>query len=81
MLIAYLCAKTAHAIQAIGCRQRELVLRTWQSYPHIFTNGSSSSIQKKTVLGAFHPYNKEARREFNIFINGQALPFCAELYL
>ena len=32
----------------------------------------------KTVSAAFHLCNKEARREFNIFVNRQALTFCAE---
>ena len=32
----------------------------------------------KTVSAAFRVYNKEARRELDIVVNGQALPFCAE---
>ena len=32
----------------------------------------------KTVSAAFHFYNKKARHELNIFVNGQALPFCGE---
>ena len=32
----------------------------------------------KIVSTAFHLYNKKAQREFNIFVNGQMLPFCAE---
>ena len=30
----------------------------------------------KTVWAAFHLYNRESRRELNVFANGQALPFC-----
>ena len=32
----------------------------------------------KTMLLAFHLYNKDARREVNIFVNGEALPFSVE---
>ena len=32
----------------------------------------------KTVSAAFLFYSKEAEREFNIFVNGQAQPFCVE---
>ena len=32
----------------------------------------------KTVWEAFYFYNKDAGREFNIFVNGQALPFRAK---
>ena len=33
---------------------------------------------KKAVSKAFHLYNKEEQRKLNIFVKGQALPFCAE---
>ena len=32
----------------------------------------------KTLSATFHLYNKEARRELNVFVNRQALPFRAE---
>ena len=32
----------------------------------------------KTVSAVFHLYNKETRREINIFVNKKDLPFCAE---
>ena len=32
----------------------------------------------KTVSAGFHLYNKEARRELSIFVNGPTLPFSAE---
>ena len=32
----------------------------------------------KDCVGSLPSYNKETRRELNIFVNGQALPFCAE---
>ena len=34
------------------------------------------------MSAAFYLYSKQARRELNIFVNGQALSFCAEpIYL
>jgi len=42
------------------------------NYIHIFTE-----VETK-VTTAFHLYNKEARRELNIAVEGRTLPFCSE---
>jgi len=35
----------------------------------------------KTVTTAFHLYNKKARHELNIAVEGRTLPFFSDLYL
>ena len=64
--------------------------RDWQTLERILTQDTatlSSYLQKwklklsitKTVTAAFHFYNKEARRELKITVEGRILPFSSEL--
>ena len=63
--------------------------RDWQTLERILTQDTatlSSYLQKwklklsitKTVTAAFHLYNREARRELKITVEGRTLPFSAE---
>ena len=50
-------------------------MATLSSY---FYKGKLKLNTTKTLLAFFHLYNKEARCELNIFVNGLALPFCTK---
>ena len=66
-------------MHATGRRWRILLLRTWQPYPSIFTNGSSSSVQQRLCWQPSIATTQRHDVSFTCLSTDRLYRFCAKL--